>query len=95
MAIFKHHIEEYRINNDSYLENYNLNQCSDKNCSDLKSNLDENKVIMKKPLRILIFNESFYPYTSGISRRFIEIITRLARNNFKIHLVTGTNVSVN
>jgi hypothetical protein len=43
-------------------------------------------------LRVLIFNESFYPYTSGISRRFIEIIKRLANKNFKIHLVTGTRV---
>ncbi len=59
--------------------------------------LDENYLVCNnnynKPLRVLIFNESFYPYTSGISRRFIEIIKRLAKKNYKIHLVTGTNVS--
>lgn len=46
----------------------------------------------KKRLRVLIFTESFYPYTSGIARRFIEIISRLAVKNFKIHILTGIKV---
>ena len=45
-------------------------------------------------MRILIFSESFYPYTSGISRRLIEIIKRLIRNGFRIHVVTGMAVCV-
>ena len=54
---------------------------------------DENYSIYKKSFRVLIFIESFYPYTSGISRRFIEIVTRLAEKDFRIHLVTGTHVN--
>ena len=41
------------------------------------------------PLRILICTESFHPYTSGIARRFKEIIERLAKRGFLIHIVTG------
>lgn len=55
-----------------------------------EKNYDYNNNI--RSLRILIFSESFYPYTSGISRRFIEIITRLAKKSFRIHVVTGTRV---
>ena len=41
-------------------------------------------------IKLLIFTESFHPYTSGIARRFKEIIERLARTNkFRIHVVTG------
>jgi hypothetical protein len=43
--------------------------------------------------RILILTESFHPYTSGIARRFKEIIERLAQQNFLIHVVTGCKVS--
>jgi hypothetical protein len=45
-----------------------------------------------KPVRILIFTESFHPYTSGIARRFKEIITRLAKRGFRLHIVTGCKV---
>jgi hypothetical protein len=45
-------------------------------------------------MRVLVFSESFYPYTSGIARRFIEVVTRLAMHGFKVHVVTGTDVSV-
>ena len=41
-------------------------------------------------MRVLILTESFHPYTSGIARRFKEIIRRLAkRGGFRIHVVTG------
>ena len=43
-------------------------------------------------LRVLICTESFHPYTSGIARRFKEIIRRLAKRNFLIHIVTGCKV---
>jgi hypothetical protein len=57
--------------------------------NDINCNLSKH---INEPMRILIFNESFYPYTSGISRRFIEIITRLARRSFKVHVLTGSKV---
>ena len=43
-------------------------------------------------IRILILTESFHPYTSGIARRFKEIIERLVQQNFLIHVVTGCKV---
>ncbi len=43
-------------------------------------------------LRVLICTESFHPYTSGIARRFKEIIRRLSKRNFLIHIVTGCKV---
>lgn len=46
-------------------------------------------------LRILILTESFHPYTSGIARRFKEIIERLVKQNFLIHVVTGCKVNKN
>ena len=52
---------------------------------DYDDNLNNAELKNCDSLRVLIFNESFYPYTSGISRRFIEIIKRLAKKNFKIH----------
>lgn len=43
-----------------------------------------------KPIRLLIFTESFHPYTSGIARRFKTIIEYLAHTNeYLIHVVTG------
>jgi hypothetical protein len=42
-----------------------------------------------KPLKVLICTESFHPYTSGIARRFKEIIERLSKRGFLIHIVTG------
>jgi len=41
------------------------------------------------PLRILIFAESFPSFTSGITRRFKEIIRRLAKHQHQIHVITG------
>lgn len=43
--------------------------------------------------RVLIFTESFHPYTSGIARRFKEILQRLSKcKHFLIHVVTGCKV---
>ncbi|CAF1515319.1 unnamed protein product [Adineta ricciae] len=41
------------------------------------------------PLRILLFAESFPSFTSGITRRFKEIIRRLAKRKHRIHVITG------
>lgn len=46
-----------------------------------------------RPLRIMIITESFHPYTSGIARRFKEILSRLAKRGFLIHILTGCKVS--
>ena len=43
--------------------------------------------------RVLIVTESFHPYTSGIARRFKEIIQRLVKRDFLIHIITGCKVS--
>jgi hypothetical protein len=51
-----------------------------------------NNCVKCEPIRILIFTESFHPYTSGIARRFKEIITRLAKRGFRLHVVTGCKV---
>ncbi|CAF1440014.1 unnamed protein product, partial [Didymodactylos carnosus] len=40
-------------------------------------------------LRIVLFAESFPSFTSGITRRFKEIIRRLAKTGHHIHVVTG------
>ncbi|CAF1031559.1 unnamed protein product [Adineta ricciae] len=42
-----------------------------------------------EPLRILLFAESFPSFTSGITRRFKEIIRRLANRKHHIHVITG------
>lgn len=48
----------------------------------------------EKPIRLLIFTESFYPYTSGIARRFRKIIEHLAHTNkYVIHVMTGCSGS--
>jgi hypothetical protein len=44
------------------------------------------------PLRILLFDESFPSFTSGITRRFKEILTRLAQKKHHIHVITGCKV---
>ncbi len=44
------------------------------------------------PLRILLFDESFPSFTSGITRRFKEILTRLAQRKHHIHVITGCKV---
>jgi hypothetical protein len=49
----------------------------------------------RRGLRILICTESFHPYTSGIARRFKEIIRRLADRGFLIHIITGCRVKFN
>ena len=46
-----------------------------------------------EPLRILFFAESFPSFTSGITRRFKEIIRRLAKRRHYIHVITGCKVS--
>lgn len=46
----------------------------------------------EKHLRILIFAESFPSFTSGITRRFKEIIRRLATYEHDIHVITGCKV---
>jgi hypothetical protein len=43
-------------------------------------------------IRVLIITESFHPYTSGIARRFKEIIERLVERKFLIHVITGCKV---
>lgn len=43
-------------------------------------------------LRILLFAESFPSFTSGITRRFKEIIRRLAKKRHRIHVITGCKV---
>lgn len=45
-----------------------------------------------KVTKILICTESFHPYTSGIARRFKEIIVRLAERGHLIHIITGCKV---
>jgi hypothetical protein len=57
------------------------------------SSITNNKQAAKRMLRVLIFTESFHPYTSGIARRFKEIIERLAKRGFLIHVVTGCRVN--
>lgn len=46
-----------------------------------------------KPLRILLFAESFPSFTSGVVRRFKEIVRRLAYKRHHVHVITGCNVS--
>jgi hypothetical protein len=45
-----------------------------------------------EPLRILLFAESFPSFTSGITRRFKEIIRHLAKRKHHIHVITGCKV---
>ena len=47
----------------------------------------------RQPLRILLFAESFPSFTSGITRRFKEIIRRLAKRKHRIHVITGCKVN--
>ncbi|CAF3827278.1 unnamed protein product [Rotaria sp. Silwood1] len=42
-----------------------------------------------EPLRILLFADNFPSFTSGITRRFREIIRRLAEHHHHIHVITG------
>lgn len=50
------------------------------------------KLNVSEATKILICTESFYPYTSGIARRFKEIIVRLAERGHLIHIITGCKV---
>lgn len=59
--------------------------------SDQSFNDDTNN---NRRVRVLIITESFHPYTSGIARRFKEIIQRLTKRNFLIHVITGCKVSL-
>ncbi|KAI3379951.1 hypothetical protein SNEBB_002665 [Seison nebaliae] len=45
--------------------------------------------MFEKKYRLLIFTESFHPYTSGICRRFKEIIRHMDPHLYDIHIVTG------
>ena len=61
------------------------------------SSLRQKNIILSSidsKIRILIITESFHPYTSGIARRFKEIIERLVKRNFLIHVITGCKVYI-
>jgi len=73
--------------------NYELFTTSTSNITSTSSNITNNEQAVKRVLRVLIFTESFHPYTSGIARRFKEIIERLATRGFLIHVVTGCKVN--
>lgn len=102
---FKHHYDDNtnykstklqqfsKQNENIIIQNESVIHADINNNSVNNNNNNNNTIESDRHLRILIFTESFYPYTSGISRRFIEIITRLTKRNCKIHIVTGTNVS--
>ena len=65
-----------------------------KNKITMKNNLNEDTagqqlLLTRESMRVMILTESFHPYTSGIARRFKEIIQRLAKRGFLIHVVTG------
>ncbi|KAI0984164.1 hypothetical protein GJ496_009603 [Pomphorhynchus laevis] len=45
-------------------------------------------------LRILMIVESFYPYISGVARRFGEVIKGLAKKGHKVLLITGNSESL-
>ena len=64
------------------------------NSTTSKLSLNNSKLNNETKIKILIFTESFHPYTSGIARRFKEIIERLAKRNFLIHVVTGCKVTL-
>jgi len=54
---------------------------------------NQNNISNSTIYRVLIFTESFHPYTSGIARRFKEILKRLSKRKcFLIHVVTGCKV---
>ena len=57
--------------------------------SSIINNCGLSSIKPSRGLRILICTESFHPYTSGIARRFKEIIRRLADRGFLIHIITG------
>ena len=76
------------ISSNGSLHNYASN-----NNSYSKSNSATGLSLLNKPLKVLICTESFHPYTSGIARRFKEIIERLSKRGFLIHIVTGCKVS--
>lgn len=54
-----------------------------------ESHLSHTNGFNEQPLRILLFAESFPSFTSGITRRFKEIIRRLAKNKHHVHVITG------
>lgn len=71
---------------------YTINN-GDLNSSCSSSSSDGVEELINRPLRIMIITESFHPYTSGIARRFKEILERLAKRGFLIHILTGCKVS--
>ena len=60
--------------------------------SDDDDDRDDDQQQKLGPLRILLFAESFPSFTSGITRRFKEIIRRLAKKKHQIHVITGCKV---
>ena len=60
--------------------------------NDDENNADDHTHDNDDPLRILLFAESFPSFTSGITRRFKEIIRRLAKRKHHIHVITGCKV---
>ncbi len=62
----------------------------------MPSKVETSTETIERPIRLLIFTESFFPYTSGIARRFREIIEHLAHTNkYVIHVMTGCSGSEN
>ncbi len=73
--------------------NGSLHDSASDNISYCKSNSATGLALLNKPVKVLICTESFHPYTSGIARRFKEIIERLSKRGFLIHIVTGCKVN--
>lgn len=60
--------------------------------TDYTSTTSTTTTTKRRNLRVIIVTESFHPYTSGIARRFKEIIERLAKRGYRIHVITGCKV---
>jgi hypothetical protein len=74
------------------MKNNGLNQ-SHSSLNSIDKNDNDTSIKDKTPIRLLIVTESFHPYTSGIARRFQELIKRLClTNEFRIHIITGVKV---
>lgn len=61
--------------------------------TDCLKNGIKNEAARPLGLRIMIITESFHPYTSGIARRFKEILKRLAQRGYFLHVLTGCQVN--
>ncbi|KAL7673364.1 hypothetical protein ACOME3_008223 [Neoechinorhynchus agilis] len=47
----------------------------------------------RKPLRVAIFVESYYPFISGVARRLQELVLRMAQQGHHVCLITGDKKS--